>query len=109
VHLLLNTAGFLGLGVGFYIGAWARVRCKTPWMKAIFIFAGAIAGFLAAFLVGFIVVMVVANTSGVIDYSTGTIDVAAARALALPLGARKIEYLTHATIGTLLGLLTAFG
>ena len=109
MHLLLDAAGFLGLCVSFYIGAWARARCKTRWLKAILFFAGAIAGFLAAFLVGFIVVMVVANTSGVIDYATGTIDVAATRALALPLGAKKIEYLTHAVVGTLLGLLTAFG
>jgi hypothetical protein len=109
MQVLLNTAGFLGLCVGFYIGAWTRVRCRRIWTKALFFFVGWIAGFLAAFLAALIVLLVIFNIAGGIDFSTGNIDVAAARELGRELGAKKIEYWTTAAIGTIAGLISSLG
>jgi len=105
--MFLTIAGFIGMCAAFYVGAWARLRCKSLWTKAVMLLVGWISGYLVAMVVGFVGLMVIANFSGAIDISTGSVDVEAAHKLGAALGAKKIEFLTATMVASIAGLVSS--
>jgi hypothetical protein len=107
--MLAIIAEFIGMCVGFYVGAWARVRYTSLAAKAVFFFLGSTVGFLTASIFGIAGVVVIVMFTGAVDFSSGTFDHAAFREAGRTLGANKAEFLAAVATATIAGLVSSLG
>jgi hypothetical protein len=95
-------AGFIGICVAFYLGAWARLRFKNLWIKLAFFFVAWVSGFLTAFIVVPWVEFVIMSFAGVLDIES-------ARDAGRALGAKKTEFLVATGVAAIAGLVSSLG